>query len=55
VRNVEILARMSQLGNVTFQMFFKKLMDILALDLPSVHYEKRELILDAINQVTVKI
>ena len=26
-------------------------MDILALDLPSVHYEKRELILDAINQV----
>lgn len=33
-------------------MFFKKLMDILALDLQSVHYEKRELILDAINQVT---
>lgn len=32
-------------------MFFKKLMDILALDLQSVHYEKRELILDAINQV----
>ncbi|XP_020611525.1 Golgi-specific brefeldin A-resistance guanine nucleotide exchange factor 1-like [Orbicella faveolata] len=33
------------------EMFFKKLMDILALDLQSVHYEKRELILDAINQV----
>lgn len=33
------------------EMFFKKLMDILALDLPSVHYEKRELILDAINQL----
>lgn len=36
-------------------MFFKKLMDILALDLQSVHYEKRELILDAINQVTVHV
>ncbi|KAJ7337743.1 G-box binding factor [Desmophyllum pertusum] len=33
------------------EMFFKKLMDILALDLQSVHYEKRELILDAINQL----
>ena len=30
-------------------------MDILALDLQSVHYEKRELILDAINQVTVHV
>jgi len=33
-------------------MFFKKLMDILAMDLSSVLYEKREQILDAINQVT---
>ena len=33
-------------------MFFKKVMDILVLDLQSVHYEKRELILDAINQVS---
>lgn len=30
-------------------------MDILALDLQSVHYEKRELILDAINQVTFHV
>ena len=30
-------------------------MDILASDLQSVHYEKRELILDAINQVTVHV
>ena len=28
-------------------------MDILSLDLQSVHYEKRELTLDAINQVTL--
>lgn len=33
------------------EMFFKKLMDILAMDLSSVLYEKREQILDAINQL----
>ena len=33
------------------QMFYKKLIEILAMDLQSVHYEKRELILEAINQV----
>ena len=36
-----------------FQMFFKKLMDILSLDPQSVPYEKRELTLDAVNQVTL--
>jgi len=30
-------------------------MDILALDLQSIHYEKRELILDAINQVNCNL
>ena len=44
--------QLSSFSLFAFQMFFKKLMDILALDLQSVHYEKRELILDAINQVT---
>jgi len=36
-------------------MFFKRLMDILAMDFQSVPYEKRELILDAINQVLILI
>lgn len=33
------------------EMFFKKLMDILSLDPQSVPYEKRELTLDAVNQL----
>ncbi|EDO30048.1 predicted protein [Nematostella vectensis] len=33
-----------------FEMFFKKLMEILTMDMQGVHYEKRELVLDAINQ-----
>ncbi|XP_048590620.1 Golgi-specific brefeldin A-resistance guanine nucleotide exchange factor 1 isoform X2 [Nematostella vectensis] len=34
-----------------FEMFFKKLMEILTMDMQGVHYEKRELVLDAINQL----